>query len=857
MYKVLFGLALAVSSFAQVFTHGPLVSNITSSTARVIFITDSPVPSAGVQWGTTTKYQWQKKAKRSGTVSSVVISGLTPGTTYHVQAIAGAARSHDIVFTTAPESRRTPLPPQPVDVSMPDGAYAADLEVSQNCSNLPAVLAQLASLSGSLNQRVVIDADATCTGQFKFPPRPRHTGWVVVTTSGYTATGRAKPGTPRARFVTNSSPATRRALLPNFPGPSTCKANGIGEGGFFHVSSLAGFPMMRCSDLYGPYTGATAVAAASGNTISIPGHSLAAGMLINATPSVESAGSRKRHVITAVAPGVITVDPAVSKIESNIAVQQEWRLAPHTSGPALPPGAPQWNWHWKSDTKQMYWAMEPGRWTLISGTNPASEANVAAINVPEGAERYRFVGLEVTGLPVPDPGPDGWSTAGNVLNSQGSQVLLISSAASDVIWDRCYIHGYPKPARFRRGISLRGDRVAVIDSLFEGFQEWRGSGYAQTDAAYAIVHYSGGPALIRNNHLEAAGITYYAPNTSYSGEPQPHDVTITGNLFKKRPEWRRTDAQTDVYPNRHSLELKQGERYLISGNTFDYNWSGINAAAHLCVTPRCSSMPKETSIGGVSRGLIMTGPAQGLSEGDVVLISGTGTDHDGLHEVESVENAAVVKLRGTFLSAATGGKVRVVAPGRRISDLDIQDNRFYRGTEILRIAGSDNDCGFALPSTTRVRVTGNFASDHDIRSYARGGRVDQTGQFRNGDLGARIIYILNGEMEYLEFSGNRMIDNKGNSPTLLVSTEKPGSTVYGFRFRNNVFSADTTRNAIRSEDHIGTEALGVMFPRHEADGNTLCCDGASDAYRSPVFTLVPSIQSLGIATDTGGSDPND
>jgi hypothetical protein len=227
----------------------------------------------------------------------------------------------------------------------------------------------------------------------------------------------------------------------------------------------------------------------------------------------------------------------------------------------------------------------------------------------------------------------------------------------------------------------------------------------------------------------------------------------------------------------------------------------------------------------------------------VVLVTGTGSDHDGLHEVEAAIDNRTARLKGSFLSASNGGEIRNLSPGRRMSDLHIRGNTFSRGTEIVRLAGSDNDCSFALPATQRVTFAGNKATDHDIRSYAGGGRVDVTGAFAaNGDFGARMLMLLNGELEYLDFSSNYMTGNKGGRPTLLVSTEKPGSTVYGLRFHDNVFSADTTQHAVRGESLIGVRALDALFPGHTSSGNVLCCAGAQDSfYSTPLFRLVKGL----------------
>ena len=409
-------------------------------------------------------------------------------------------------------------------------------------------------------------------------------------------------------------------------------------------------------------------------------------------------------------------------------------------------------------------------------------------------------------------------------NNQGLQRLLIASSGDNVIWDRCFIHGYAKPSRFHKGMSLRGRQVAVIDSVFHGFQEWRSKGYSQSDSSHAIAHYSGGPAIIRNNSIEAAGINYIAPNGSYS-EEGVHDVTIENNDFVKRPEWRQTELQTTLYPNRHPLELKQGQRFLIAANRFTYQWSGINAGAMLELTPRASSIPAAATITSVRQGVVTVSPSVTFDSGDVVLISGTFSHYDGLQEVESSLGAGVFRLRGAFAGDAGSGSVQNVAPGRPMSDIDIRDNLFYQGTELLRVAGIDGDASVSLAPTTRVRLAGNLVVDLNILPYSWGGRVDRSGTYVNGDFGARVVYVLNGEMEDLHIQNNTVFGVSGNRPTLLVSSQQNGKTVMGLRLERNIVVADSLSSIIRTDDGkaLGSAALTAMFPGAQLGLNVLCC----------------------------------
>jgi hypothetical protein len=874
-------IALAICAQAQTVTYGPLVANLTHSTARIVWTTSASVSSAQIEWGRTTGYGSVKAATRTSSfpyTSTAILSGLTPGTTYYVRARLnnGAILSNAVSFTTLPEPANHPEPailPEPVDISMPSGPYgdSSNLRIDSTCSNIGSVLTRLAGLTGSLNYEVVIPAGATCMGQFTFPARTNHTGWVIVR-SDKANTAAFPPEGVRwtknwaatlAKFITNSGPIKARGVYTSFPSDSACYYNGFSEGGYYHNSSLppAFFPLLRCSDSYPPYDGSTSIDNISGVsgdvTITSAGHGLADGMMID-IPSGNGMVGGGRYLVHSVNATSFKIWPATVNGSGytgdlSFTVLEEWRQAPYTSGTALPSSCTLDTWFWKTDTAEYFWCTAENQWTSIAQTNPSTETNVAAIVIPASAKKYRFIGVEVTGIDVPKPMPYGWDVRGTALNNQGMQLLLIDSAGSDIIWDRCYIHGHPKPARFHKGISLRGDRVAVIESYFEDFQEWRTGGYFQGDSSHAIAHYTGGPVLIRNNHLEAAGITYFAPNTPYDGFEQPHDVAVIRNTFRKRPEWRRTDTQTTIYPERHSWELKQGARHLLEGNLFHYKWSGINQGATTLASPRCSSPPPATAIASFANGVVTLASMKYVYVGDVVVISGTGSAHDGLWEVVEVLEPNRFVLKNPPAGSGTGGTLYRPAPGRRISDIVLRHNLYYQGTEVLRMAGTDPDCAaFRLPSTQRVVFENNLAVDFDIRSYAQGGRVDATGIYAtNGDFGARSLYILNGESEDIVFRHNTVYGAKGSRPTFIVSSDAPGQAVEGVVLSDNVQTLNgSSFQGIRNDTGslLGTAALNGMFRRDnvpfwEVNNNVICCGWSSASGSNPPTSRWPGNES--------------
>lgn len=89
----------------------------------------------------------------------------------------------------------------------------------------------------------------------------------------------------------------------------------------------------------------------------------------------------------------------------------------------------------------------------------------------DGSDRYlmsniRFVGIEFTYQPYPqattsnDPPP-------------GMQLISTSSESQNIIFDRCWIHGYPPPFRTYRVIDWNGMNVAIIDSYINDMHLFR------------------------------------------------------------------------------------------------------------------------------------------------------------------------------------------------------------------------------------------------------------------------------------------------------------------------------------------------------------------------------------------------
>ncbi|MGH9799833.1 MAG: hypothetical protein ACRD82_05660 [Blastocatellia bacterium] len=187
----------------------------------------------------------------------------------------------------------------------------------------------------------------------------------------------------------------------------------------------------------------------------------------------------------------------------------------------------------------------------------------AAILTAPGAHHYRLIGLEL-GIQAGVKTNYGIVKLGDGSAAQRSLELV----PSDLIVDRCYIHGNAD-GDVSRGLALNSARTAIIDSFIS---EIHGVG-ADTQA---ICGWNGpGPFKIVNNYLEAA-----AENFMLGGaDPQiarliPSDIEFRNNHLYKPLRWKvgEPDYAGIHWSVKNLLELKNAQRILIEGNVLENNW---------------------------------------------------------------------------------------------------------------------------------------------------------------------------------------------------------------------------------------------------------------------------------------------
>jgi hypothetical protein len=200
--------------------------------------------------------------------------------------------------------------------------------------------------------------------------------------------------------------------------------------------------------------------------------------------------------------------------------------------------------------------------------------SVQVIQAAPGARGYRFIGIEFTLSPSV-------RSMRQIVAFGGAQSRL-ADTPSDLILDRCYIHGHAASNVFR-GVLLNSASSAVIDSHIAEI-------HVAGHDSQAILGYNGpGPFKIANNFLEAAG-----ENIMFGGgDPRipdlvPSDIEIRENHLFKPLRWRKgePDFVGIQWTVKNLLELKNAQRVLVEGNLLENVWAESQGGAALVLTPR-------------------------------------------------------------------------------------------------------------------------------------------------------------------------------------------------------------------------------------------------------------------------------
>jgi hypothetical protein len=184
--------------------------------------------------------------------------------------------------------------------------------------------------------------------------------------------------------------------------------------------------------------------------------------------------------------------------------------------------------------------------------------DIPALRTSGMAHHYRLIGLEITTT----------ATLTYNLLQLGSSETSASALPHNIIVDRCYIHGH-SASNIQNGIAMNARHVALIDSHLDQC-------HSMMYESHCIGSTNGpGPFKIVNNHLGGSTI-----NILLGGAvPQipnlvPSDIEFRRNLCTRPLAYRPSDPSYagKNWGVKNLFELKNAQRVLIDGNTFENCW---------------------------------------------------------------------------------------------------------------------------------------------------------------------------------------------------------------------------------------------------------------------------------------------
>jgi hypothetical protein len=617
---------------------------------------------------------------------------------------------------------------------------------------------------------------------------------------------------------------------------STCSANSLAWG-----NDAPGMGLFICQpDGTTSARPVTAVAAGSPAAVTVVGHGYKSGQIVRIAGTGLSGVDNRTWRITVLTPDKFALDGSTGTgtyTGSGTATRKDgWIQIRHTAGSKLPASCNPDDWHFKTDAQPnsagVYWCTTPGTWTNVRPINALTASTYAAIQFDENAGRYRFVGLEVTHRPVPNPPPAHWSTSPFKQGNVGS-LLATTETNDNIIFDRCDIHGLDYPARLGTAMYLNGSNIAVINSRIHKVNRWTETAQTGNESMAISITEGPGPGHIENNFIEAIGISVFFTGSTYH-VPPPADYVIKRNYFS-HPDTYLYGSPLNVsrknYPNRHHLEVKSGKRLLIEGNTFDNNWADVNQGSFIMLSPRAGALPAAKKITNILNGTVTLSPSTyPYSPGMYVNITGTGAaNHDGIRKIDTMANANTFTVVPRPSGTGVTGSVTAVASDVQIADIDIKNNIFRNGPNVLWMLGHDNFDSSTEVNTKglqHVRFVNNLVYGMDARAYTQGGRVSPIGMSPNGRSGI-VVYLAFG-VESLIVQNNTIYDFKGLRPTFLSFDTTTRGANGGLDVRNNIFTATPPVITTSPGPINGTAALNIQWTAHPnpawiLNNNVFCC----------------------------------
>ncbi len=781
-------LGATACSAANSITGQPVVSALTYSTARITWVTSENSNSV-IRWDADgPPYTNATTAVPQSTRAHAwFLSGLKSVTTYHFAVCSKGADgmevcSEDQTFTTTEKGDTGPLPPIEVDVTMPP-SRGTELFVGPNCDDPTTGLVARWN-EASWGDTVVIPVMTRCTGNYAFPAKAADTEvphrWIITRSSRSnelpplgSRIDPATDGAKMARLQTNR-PTTLNTDMAGLP--VACEAGSYA----WVTDDSREFKLQQCRQ------SPTALTIASGSglqvplSVTIPDHRITPGSYVHVegvTGNTNANGTFQANVT-----GLDTLQlnylgwrswPGNGRFDGGILRQNTWQPVSFSTAASLPETCIIGDWFLLqgpgSPLDRAYRCLEENLWTRQSlrGSLDLREGSAIDLSANE-SHHLRFIGLEITSILLP-PEPLWLQMSVDPLRRQPGSVFfnLVYQSESNhhIVWDRCWVHGHSDRSRQWYGFNFDGAHVAVIDSVVNDLFVWSGvepaSLATEANSSAFFIPKGPGPLLIENTFIEAGGVSLYVPSDRCcSGLSEPNDGTIRRNTFHVGDEWRYGSSSFGgkKVTMRHLLELKQGRRWLVEGNTFDGTFTTLNQAAAIALTPRGDG--GYFPIFGITDGVVRMNPLFGncpidTQVDDWVAIFGTSNnEHNTGWKVTAVSDDRCSITLADISGTSAGGNLQIMTNRRSLTDINVRSNTFKNVANGIVIIGHTDGSGLPmlqLETARRIRIHNNLFQGIDGN---RANSSDTSG-YPNG-LGGYPLYVSLG-MEDLHFTHNTVV----------------------------------------------------------------------------------------------------
>ena len=776
-------------SAANQFTSTPHSDALTYSSVRIIWTT-SEVSTTVLRWGTSgPPYEHLTFTRASPTrAHGWFLSGLKPATTYHYIACSTTPGgpevcSDDQAFTTTDRGSTDPIAPAEVDVTMPP-LTGAELFVGADCNDpVSGLLARWTQ--ANWGDTVVIPVTTRCVGTFSFPAKTADTEvphrWIVTRSSAMEELPppgtRIDPVADAGKFARVAANRPNLFFLNQGGLPVGCEAGSYAWVG----DDPRVFKLQQCRpEEEKAITGGTGAGVAL--VVTVPNHGYTGSPYVHVQGVTGNTNSNGTFQAVVTGPSTLQLNYlgfAVWKgngpFTGGTIARNSWQAVSFTTNSAIPETCTVGDWFLKQDAGEAidrtYRCLEPNTWVQLSLRGAFDTQEPAAINLStNNAHHLRFIGLEVTPIRLP-PEPLWIQATVDPLRRQPGSVFysMVSQNYKNhhIIWDRCWVHGQSDRSRSWIGFVLDGSDVAVVDSYVNDLFLWSGtepgSLASEAESSAFFIPKGPGPIRIENNFVEAGGVSLYVPSDFCCLLPsEPNDAVVRRNTFHVGDEWRYkspTFAGKKIVM-RHLLELKQGRRWLIEGNTFDGTFTTVNQAAAIALTPRADS--GLFRVASIVNGAVVMNPlfghcAEDVRAGDWVWIFNTNNDaHNTGWLVNEVSNGGCNLTLADVTGSSAGGNLQLMTSRKSMTDIDVRSNIFKNVANGLFIIGHTDGSGLPalqLETARRIQIYNNlFQSINGARA-----NESDTSAYPNG-LGGYPVYVSLG-MEDLHFIHNTVVQS--------------------------------------------------------------------------------------------------